>query len=211
MCASAVRELLDVQMDADVVQGAEAICRLMPDVTRYSRLRARRVGSVVHVDVEIGLRPHLTISAAHHVCDELRSRIMVALPQVEDVIVHPFPDEGGREATTVGRTESHHRPAVGPAPSPGGHPCAVAVGPAETEAAIRKAALGVKEVTAVTHLRLYYGVGGGERQVRVEMEVLLPLDRPLRECVRACKRVRAAVEALPFVAEADVHLEVEPV
>jgi hypothetical protein len=47
--------------------------------------------------------------------------------------------------------------------------------------------------------------------VRVEMEVVVaPLEMTLREAVGVVRKVRAAVEALPAVAVADVHLEVDP-
>lgn len=337
MCWESINELLDRNMDNETLGAIAALLRESPDVTRHHRLRGRRVGPVLHIDVEIGLRPHLTISAAHHVADDLRRRILQGMPQVGDVLVHTFPDnegvqavycadehcsgKGGRgaqqheaedgtgdsgsrsssgsdehrrrvaEAASQASILSHHdlmpHQASHSGDSHGGHTGAAvgavlkagsplhvehehghghgegaqaaqapalkgpaqgtpnmtaSQGPAQMEAQIRRAALRVSpNVRAVTHLRLYYGppeahrpssstssVGRGSSglgsgsgsdggsseaaalSVRVEMEVLLPLDFRIRDAVHTVRAVRSAVEALPFVSVADVHLEVEP-
>jgi hypothetical protein len=305
---TSVQELLDRRLDSDVRAGVERVIRATPDVTTYTRLRARRMGPVVLVDVELGLRPSFTLSAAHHIADDVRARVLAAIPAVADVLVHTFPDEGaasvfcadeacpgaavggfakagadaaahghahregeggegeGEEGVTEGQSlRSHHEPRVDTSSSSsatraaeaaGGHghshgePAAAAFaaaasassssssaagaaaaaaapaggpgGPAATlsptalEAAIRKAVAAVPEVAGLTHLRLHYAAaqtapGMQAAGVRVEMEVVVaPLEMTLREAVGVVRKVRAAVEALPAVAVADVHLEVDP-
>ena len=62
-------------MDGECVRSVEALLAACGDVTVWRRLRARRLGGRVVLDVELGLRPHLTVTAAHFVSDALRGAI----------------------------------------------------------------------------------------------------------------------------------------
>jgi cation diffusion facilitator family transporter len=274
---TSIEELLDKRTDTEVIGAVEQIIEQIPDITQFRRLRARKMGYYTIVDVEIGLRPHLTISGAHHVADDLRSRVLSARPDVQDVLVHTFPDDvagsvfcadegcvlparvygappemqsaahassgsvaGGdaprshHETHTHSHSHSHgHTHSHDHGHSHGGSgvtsSAAASAGPialpspSVVEADVRKAVATVKDVRAITHLRLHYPAPAGSstagagpllsaanQKVRVEMEVLLRLDMRLKDAVGIVRRVRAAVEALPFISVADVHLEVDP-
>lgn len=304
---TAVQELLDRRLDTEVLAAVEEIIAQQHDITQFRRLRARKMGYYTICDVEIGVRPHLTTSAAHHVADALRTRVLAARPDVADVLVHVFPDDVAGSvfcadegcvlpsrvygsplsassditaaaspaaalspaeavafshhdvaavpsaATNLyvhahthahghahgeashgdhshshshghGHSHSHGEAAAAPAAAPAALPS-----PSKVEADVRKAAMSIKEVRAITHMRLHYptpsfsaaatgtglavppaGSTGAASKVRVEMEILLGLDMRLRDAVGVVRKVRGAVEALPAVSVADVHLEVDP-
>lgn len=93
LCLTSAQELLDKRLDSDVLQSVERVIKSSRDVTTFRRLRARRVGPYVLVDCELGLKPNLTLSAAHHIADDVRARVLSARSEVADMLIHTFPDE----------------------------------------------------------------------------------------------------------------------
>ena len=61
-------------------------------VVSFHNLRGRQSGSRIFLDVHISLRPDTKLKIAHQISHEVKSRIMRALPEVEDVHIHLEPE-----------------------------------------------------------------------------------------------------------------------
>ncbi len=97
MGAGAVRDLVDARGEPRARVVAEA--RAVPGVAAVQRVRTRRMGPDVLVDLEIGVDGRRSLRNAHAVADAVRVRVVEGLAEVADVMVHVNPVEAaGRPA-----------------------------------------------------------------------------------------------------------------
>ncbi|MDP8256502.1 MAG: cation diffusion facilitator family transporter [Candidatus Alcyoniella australis] len=86
----ALRDLLDTAVDTKLRKRIGEIICDTPGVISCHRLRTRKVGEAVFVDVHIEVRDELSILEAHKIADRAELRLLGDLP-VDDVIVHVEP------------------------------------------------------------------------------------------------------------------------
>lgn len=82
-----VQELMDEALDHDVLQLAEAVAAAQERVVGVQRVRARRMGPSVHIDMEVALAAHETVSTANSVVEEIRSALFSRRPEVAECLV----------------------------------------------------------------------------------------------------------------------------
>lgn len=56
----------------------------------FRRLRARRMGHYVLIDVEVGVNPRATAGAAHQTALHVRQALLETIPEAADVLVHTY-------------------------------------------------------------------------------------------------------------------------
>lgn len=107
----ALRELSEEQVGVDDALGrARAAAVRLEDVKCYRKVRGRRLGHYVLVEMEAGVSPQLTVSAAERVAEQLRAEVMRTAPDVADVIVRTFAHRGGGATGTLPQLGSSGAP-----------------------------------------------------------------------------------------------------
>ena len=88
-------QLLDEQYDDEMVLAMRQTAEQVEGVQRVEKLRARRSGIEVFVDIHIEVEPTLTVAEGHTLAHEVQRRLIGDYKPVRDVLVHVEP-------TTVG-------------------------------------------------------------------------------------------------------------
>jgi cation diffusion facilitator family transporter len=73
----------------DLVRGTEGVCSM-------HKLRTRYIGHTLHVDLHIQVDPQLSVYAGHAIAHHVKDRVMAALVDVADVLIHVEPYDPAR-------------------------------------------------------------------------------------------------------------------
>ncbi len=89
------REVVDTAPDRDILRQLELLANEIAGVEEAHDLKARYSGSDILVEIHIVVDPDLTVRQGHVIADEVRLRLVEAIPEVSRVLVHvdPEPDE----------------------------------------------------------------------------------------------------------------------
>ncbi len=91
---SSLRELVDTGLDPGELEDIRATILSVGGVRDLHELRTRRMGGKALVDVHIILEdPTLSVSEGHHISENVRSRLIRRIDDVEDVMVHIDPED----------------------------------------------------------------------------------------------------------------------
>jgi cation diffusion facilitator family transporter len=85
-----LHELMDV-VPSDTVEQARRIAGQVPDVAGVEKVLARKVGLRYLVDMHIEVDPAMSVRHSHEVAHAVKDAIRLAMPNVEDVLVHIEP------------------------------------------------------------------------------------------------------------------------
>lgn len=88
-----VCELIDVGVPTETRKKIRDIALQNEGVLQVHDIRTRYIGSSIQVDLHIVVQGLLTVREGHDIADDVRARIMDAIPEVLDVIVHVDPPE----------------------------------------------------------------------------------------------------------------------
>lgn len=248
----ATKELLDANSHKDLLRNVEESLKKIQDVSSFRQLRARSIGPYVHMDMEIGVKPNLTVSGADHIAYIVRKHILENNPQVTEVLINVYADaSAGNVFCAEGKcvvipmdklparksfASSTKTQVKGPAPDTTGDEAATRLSspslfPSALESRVREIVKTVPNVSAITHLRVYYPMKGNGKEgraannynnlvdgkftdgegVRVEMEVILNPVTLMKDAKSTVRKIRSLVGEIPGISTVDVHLEVDPV
>jgi cation diffusion facilitator family transporter len=84
-------ELMDGTNSREPYKEIFAAIAKVPDVDNPHRVRLRRVGSMLIIDLDIEVDPAMTVYESHEIALKVEKSIKEALPDVYDVIVHIEP------------------------------------------------------------------------------------------------------------------------
>ncbi len=91
---SSLRELVDTGLEPRELEDIRATILSVGGVKALHELRTRRMGGKALVDVHIILEdPTLSVSEGHHISENVRSRLIRRIDDVEDVMVHIDPED----------------------------------------------------------------------------------------------------------------------
>lgn len=96
ICYRLGKRTLDVLMDRapeGLKQEIEQMVEKVPGVSECSRLRIRRAGAQVFVDMNISLDKNTSLEQAHHIAGEVERKVRSILPET-DIVIHTEPTEG---------------------------------------------------------------------------------------------------------------------
>jgi cation diffusion facilitator family transporter len=96
ICYRLGKRTLDVLMDRapeGLKQEIERMVEKVPGVSECSRLRIRRTGAQVFVDMNISLDKNTSFEQAHHIAGEVERKVRSILPET-DIVIHTEPTEG---------------------------------------------------------------------------------------------------------------------
>lgn len=94
----AVRGLMDASPGDDAIAAIRDAAADTLGAQRVSRIKGRYVGQHLFVDMEIEVDPAITVEAGHAIAAEVRTRIMEAVADVGEVLVHVEPARSGQRA-----------------------------------------------------------------------------------------------------------------
>jgi len=81
----------DVSPGPSYMEKADKIVRSIEGVKEVHKIRARRVGSDIFLDLHVLVDPSMSVKSAHDLADEVLERIKRELPDTKDVVVHVEP------------------------------------------------------------------------------------------------------------------------
>jgi cation diffusion facilitator family transporter len=87
----AVHDLMDRAPHPDLFSQVELAALAVPDVSSVEKLRIRRAGTSVYVDLHVQADPGMPLQEAHVVSGKVKSAIRAAVPSVAGVLVHMEP------------------------------------------------------------------------------------------------------------------------
>jgi cation diffusion facilitator family transporter len=91
---SSLRELVDTGLGPGELEDIRSIIMSVGGVKDFHELRTRRMGGKALVDVHIILEdPKMSVSEGHHISENVRSRLIRRIDDVEDVMVHIDPED----------------------------------------------------------------------------------------------------------------------
>lgn len=89
----AVNDLMDRMPAAPILDEIERAARGVPGVLATEKLRVRRFGGELMVDLHVQAEPALSLHDAHILSGKVKGAIRAAVPAVRDVLVHMEPFE----------------------------------------------------------------------------------------------------------------------
>jgi cation diffusion facilitator family transporter len=88
-------ELIDTMPGDEMMADVRAAALNAPGVSAVDKSYARKTGFQYHIDLHIEVDPELTVSAAHVIAGQVRSRVRANVGWVADVLVHVEPGRDG--------------------------------------------------------------------------------------------------------------------
>ncbi|MGE0080330.1 MAG: cation diffusion facilitator family transporter [Thiohalomonadaceae bacterium] len=95
-------ELIDTGVDAAQLEAIRGHILAVDGVLAVHTLRTRRMGGGVLVDVHVLVDPRLSVSEGHYISQAVHDRMLTAVPEVQDVLVHVDPEDDETYAPTRG-------------------------------------------------------------------------------------------------------------
>ncbi|MCH7818438.1 MAG: cation transporter [Candidatus Marinimicrobia bacterium] len=86
------KELMEGSVEEDVLQSIKSILDEHPDVKSWHKLRTRKVGRELFVDVHILVEPELSVIKGHQIAEEVESIVKKAFTRPLNVLTHVEPD-----------------------------------------------------------------------------------------------------------------------
>jgi cation diffusion facilitator family transporter len=87
-----ISQLVDTGVPKNQLIKIKEIIQSVIEVRGLHQLRTRKMGSNVLVDVHILVNPQISVSEGHQIGEVVRTRLMVNLPEIIDVLVHVDPE-----------------------------------------------------------------------------------------------------------------------
>jgi len=86
-------ELIDVGVPTEIRKRIRDIALENESVLQVHDIRTRYISASIQVDLHIVVEGLITVREGHNIADDVKARIMEALPEVLDVVVHVDPPE----------------------------------------------------------------------------------------------------------------------
>lgn len=94
----AIQELSESAPDAHLIDQIRQILSSHPDVRSFHRLRVRRLGSQIHMDMHLVLSEFLSLKAAHDIANSVEEELKIVIGPKTNVLVHPEPENDRHRA-----------------------------------------------------------------------------------------------------------------
>lgn len=182
----ALEEVTDkVDPSANTHVAVKEVAASIAGVLSIDRLRTRRMGPYLFVDVRIFVDPLISVSAARNVAEHLRREVHKAEPTVSEVLVHVTPYKDPPIA--VG-TNTLMRPHV------------------ELEREVRTSLEGSPGILGIARVITHYVP---EEGIHLKVDIVCDFDITIREAREIALQAKLALESLPDVFSVDVDLDLK--
>ena len=89
----AAHDLVDTEQDPELLGAVQKIALGVPEVVNAHRIRSRRYGPLVYVDLDIEVDGEMSVSRGHDVAHEVKERILARYTYVADALIHVEPKD----------------------------------------------------------------------------------------------------------------------
>jgi cation diffusion facilitator family transporter len=89
----AVYKMLDTSCDNAFEQRLRTFIGSQDGVGRIDLLRTRQFGNRIYVDLEIAVKPDISLRDAHGIAERVHSAVEQEFPNVKHVMIHVNPEE----------------------------------------------------------------------------------------------------------------------
>lgn len=192
ICMDSVRELTDKSVEDEVLAVLNEVSRNVDDVRLVSNIRARRMGPYTLVDLHVHVHARTSISMAQQIAARVRSHILREMSDVSEVLVHidvDFDPEDRSRESAKELLEQEMRPYR------------------EIKRDVSAALATIPEVRGTTHINTHWVPYKNGSGTVVDVAIIVQPHLKVEEVHDVAKRARKAIEAISYVAEADIHLE----
>ena len=86
-------ELVDTAPPQDFIDNITKIIDQFPEIKGTHRLRCRKSGANILLDLHIQVEPYISVSEGHQIGDNLTHRLLTEIEEINDVTVHIDPEE----------------------------------------------------------------------------------------------------------------------
>jgi len=183
LMGGAVREVTDSALRRDMLRELGTGIRQLPGVVSLHELRARQMGPRVLVDLHVQVDGLTTVSDGHQVAERVRQFVFRENPEVSEVLVHIDPESD----ENLGPGDQLVRPRE------------------DVESEVRRVALTVDGVRAVTHVLTHFL----NRRVVLQIDIEVDPELRIHEAAAVARSLRARLEAIRDVDHVDIHLELD--
>ena len=87
-----IEELIDTGLRTEEIDSIQELIRNVEGVRAMHRLRTRRMGANILIDVHILVDPRLSVSEGHHIADRVESQLYEQIENISDVTIHIDPE-----------------------------------------------------------------------------------------------------------------------
>lgn len=88
-----IQELIDRGVDASTLEKIKATIYSVPGVQSIHQLRTRMHGQSILIDLHIIVDPFISVSEGHHIGEEVHSKLLQHIKNLNDVTVHIDPED----------------------------------------------------------------------------------------------------------------------
>jgi len=88
-----INELIDTGISNEEKQSILAIIKKNPNVIGFHKIRSRKLGSSVYLDLHLEVDGNLTVSKGHAISEEVKSSLIKGNSRIIDVMIHLEPNE----------------------------------------------------------------------------------------------------------------------
>lgn len=167
-----VKDLTDSSASEDEVSALRSVCLSIPGILSVISLNARVSGPYLFVDCTVGVSGDITASTAHHLAEEVKSRLLDISPhgRVADCIVHVDPIGTSGLGHILPEGFRNYQ---------------------EITKIARDTVLTVDGIVDVSHIHIYYRDDGS---LALKIDVIMKDDLVIKDAYEIAKQARVAVE-----------------
>lgn len=89
---AAVGEIMDVAPSAELIRDVEQIASEVPGVRSTEKLRIRKVGLHLAMDLHVRVDGNITVREGHQIAHSVKDRLLASQHRIQDVTIHIEPD-----------------------------------------------------------------------------------------------------------------------
>ncbi len=178
----AVEELTDTRVEKSILLSIGKTLHNTEGVEHFHRIRARRMGPYILVDLHIKVNSSISVSVAHQVAERVRLAVLEEIPAVNEVLVHVDPEDIQEEVKA-----NLMRPQK------------------EIEKEIRQVLNEIPEIESTSHVMCHFL----EKNISVQIDIVVDPKIYVFEAAKIAKKAQVKVEKISDIHSADIHLELE--
>ncbi len=94
---SAICDLMDSQVSEEVLSSLTGIAETVPGVERVHKIRGRRSGQYLIIDLTLEMDPDMTVKQSHQIATQVKHLIFIKISNIGDVMIHINPSREQHE------------------------------------------------------------------------------------------------------------------
>lgn len=176
----ALKELTDQGVEQDIIKSINDILTSITGVRHFHKVRARRMGPYMLVDLHIEVEETLSVSVSHQIAERVRYAILNRISAVNEVLVHVDAED---------HDDLEHPPLMRPQK--------------DIEDDIHAISQNIPDIQKITHITCHYI----KATLIVQVDIDIAQDKQIHEARAIAQQLKDALETIEDIQLADIHLE----